>query len=94
MEDCIPPTVSISDPKHFSGNVCIDFEESNNQLIIRTEKPGNYTFRIGDVAGKIWQTGNMNSVFEIISTKNLPKGIYILQLYNGSQKNALKFVKF
>ena len=93
MEDCTPPTIGL-DQKHFSGDVYMQYYQSNNEIVIRSEKPGNFSFTLVDIQGKTWQTGKIHSSFETISTNNLPKGIYILQLYNASEKNTFRFVKF
>lgn len=50
----------------------------------------NKRVAIIDVAGRIYQSFNLTSNYEMVSVENLPKGIYILRFENGQ---STKFVK-
>ncbi len=92
MEDCMSPTIGIAQ-KHFSGDVYMQYNHTGNEVNIRSDKAANYTFTLVDLQGKIWKSGNINVGFEAVSARDLPNGIYILQLNNSQGKNTLKFVK-
>jgi hypothetical protein len=90
MQDCIT-TVGI-DSKHFLVDVYMAYHQENQLITIDNLQAGNYNYAVIDMQGKVRLNGETSSN-QNISVSDLPKGIYIVQLYNTSGKNTLKFVK-
>jgi hypothetical protein len=90
MQDCIT-TVGIAE-KHFSEDAYMVYHQENQSITIDNLQAGNYNYAVIDMQGKVRLNGETLSN-QNISVSNLPKGIYIVQLYNTSGKNALKFMK-
>ena len=63
---------------------------SHNTLFISENYHESYEYAIYNSLGILVKTGKMNNA---VSIQNLPKGIYIIELFNLSQKTQLSFLK-
>jgi hypothetical protein len=65
----------------------------NDILHVQFEKPVNATYRIISVTGKTIKSGNDNTANLSISTGNLAKGCYILQIEHNGERYESMVVK-
>lgn len=62
-------------------------------LHINTEEPGTFDFRIYNNQGQLCLSGTLKSRKESINVKQLPSGVYIIQLNRGDDVFHSRFVK-
>ena len=63
---------------------------SQNMLFISENYRQSYEYSIYNSLGILFKTGKM---IDAVSIQNLPKGMYIIELFNSSQKTQLSFLK-
>ena len=65
---------------------------ANNQVILSSSMKGVSKYNIQDLTGKNIITGSFNDK-TTLNINNLPSGLYMVTLINGSKKHTLKLIK-
>ena len=63
----------------------------SNRVIITS--PGNYSYMIMDMTGKITESGKLVNGINTVETRNLTAGMYLIRFSNDSQQWTDKFIR-
>lgn len=63
---------------------------SNGDILVKNGK-GNYI--IVNMLGQVVAAGKITSEEQFINTPNIPKGIYMISIYDGAKRKTVKFIR-
>jgi hypothetical protein len=73
------------------GQVTLSGNIIQNSALISV--PGDYTYELMDETGRLFQRGKLSAGYNTVPVNNLKKGIMLLRVYSGNDRQLFKLIK-